>query len=94
MDRTVPKDQVGEPDFSEGDAAGDPSPTREGVVCVRDPQSRGVGHRRHARVLPLLLVSVNDEQRQEEEDHQHEDHDARDGPHLVGVGREGRAGSA
>lgn len=65
-----------------------------GVVSVHDPHSGGVGHGWHARLLPLLLVSVDNEQGQEEEDDQDEDDDAGDGPDLVGVSGESRAGSA
>lgn len=65
-----------------------------GIVCVHDPHSRGVGNGRHARFLSLLLLSINDEQRQEEENHQDKNDDARNGPDLVGISRESRTGSA
>ena len=45
------------------------------------------------RLLSLLLVSINNEQRQQEEDNQDKNDDARNGPDLVGVSRKGRAGS-
>lgn len=35
-----------------------------GIVCIHDPHCRGVGHCWHARFLSLLLVSINNEQRQ------------------------------
>lgn len=39
-------------------------------------------------------MSVDDEQRQQEEHNKNEDHDARDGPDLIGIGRKGGAGPA
>lgn len=95
----VSKNQVRKPNLPARRAPRAPrapraSRTRNGVVGVEDPHGGGVGDSGHARLLPLLLVPVNDEERQEEEDHQHQDDDARDGPDLVGVGGQGRAGSA
>lgn len=65
-----------------------------GIVCIDNPHGRGVGHGRHARFLPLLLVSVDNEQRQQEEHNKQKDHNARDGPDLIGVSRKGGAGPA
>lgn len=65
-----------------------------GVIGIDDPHGRGVGHRRHARFLPLLLVSVDDEQRQQEEHNKDKDDNACDGSDLIGVGRKGGAGPA
>lgn len=66
----------------------------DGVIRIDDPHGRGVGNGGHARLLPLLLVSVNHEQPQEEEDHEHQDDDARDGSDLVGISRQCGTGSA
>lgn len=65
-----------------------------GIICIDDPHGRGVGHRRHAGFLPLLLVSVDNEQCQQEEHNQDKDDDACDGADLVGISRKGRAGPA
>lgn len=96
MDSTPkhPKNQVRKPNFSEYNTSKDPSLTGNGIVSVHDPHSGGIGHSRHARLLSLLLVSVDNEQSQEEEDHQDEDDDASNGPDLVGVSGKSRAGSA
>lgn len=68
--------------------------TWNGIVCIHDPQGRGVGNCRHAWFLSLLLLSVNNEQRQEEENNQYKNDDAHDGSDLVGIGRESCTGPA
>lgn len=68
--------------------------TWNGVICIDDPHSRGVGHGGHVCLLPFLLLPVNDEQHQQEEHHQDKNDDASYGSYLVGVSREGSAGTA
>jgi len=68
-------------------------PTSHGIVS-RDGQGGRVGDRRHAGLLALQLLPVDDEEEQEEDDQQHQDDDAGDGSDLVGVHRRGRAGQA
>lgn len=70
------------------------SPTRNGIICIDDPHGRGVGHRRHAGLFPLLLLSVDNEQCQQEEHNKDQDDDARDGTDLIGISGKGCAGPA
>lgn len=78
----------------EGHASTHCSPTCNGIICIDDPHGRGVGHRRHAGLLPLLLVSVDDEQCQQEEHNEDKDDDARNGADLIGISGQGGAGPA
>lgn len=68
--------------------------TRNGVICIDDPHGRGVGHSGHVCLLPFLLLPVNDEQHQQEKHNQDKNDDASYGSYLVGVSREGSAGTA